>query len=397
MKKILISFVAIIMMITTVAFATEEELENAILLTAPGLEDVEDIMMINKNDMGNEEIFTTSEPCFTEYDDADKVIEDDLYIIQDNVIINSSVDGNIYVLGKDVIINSESVSGNVFVLGENITINNTKIDGALYAISESLNFNGEANFIYALSSNISFSENSKCNKNLKLLGTNIELNGSVEKNVTALANEITMGKDAKIAGEFTYYSVNQAIINKDAKVNEINFKKIENNTEPKKDTAQVISNYINKTLSTFIKALLISWILICGIKKFGNLKRSENVIVDTLKNFGWGLLAIIIIPIVSLILLCTGICTGIGILGFVAYCIMLYIAKIAFAVEIANRIKLSNSGNGSQILLSAFITLLIWAIGYITVLGPIVNFVTFIAGLGIIWNLIFQKNKKIEA
>ncbi len=120
--------------------------------------------------------------------------------------------------------------------------------------------------------------------------------------------------------------------------------------------------------------------------------------MDFLKNTGKGALMLIFLPILSVVLMLSVIGVGFGLIVLVLYIIGLCVAIPIASVEIAHRIlaKKEEVKKGLWIGLSIVVSLLIWAMKFVPVIGGIIRFILVLIGLGIICSLIFQRNKKEE-
>ena len=72
-----------------------------------------------------------------------KILQSDLYIFDENVVIDQLVDGNVYIMGNNVTIDTE-IGGNVFVMAntvnltENAYVYSTVIDSYIIAQNTSI-------------------------------------------------------------------------------------------------------------------------------------------------------------------------------------------------------------------------------------------------------------------
>ena len=134
------------------------------------------------------------------------------------------------------------------------------------------------------------------------------------------------------------------------------------------------------------------------VNKFNKLKRTENVATDLLLAMCKGAGVLVLVPLIAVVLMCTVIGIALGISVIAIYVVLLYIATAMVAIEIAYRIlsKKEEIKKGAIIGISILISIAIWAIGLIPLVGGAVKFIVLLMGLGILFDLMFQKIKKEE-
>ena len=128
----------------------------------------------------------------------------------------------------------------------------------------------------------------------------------------------------------------------------------------------------------------------CQNLQIKNKKIVENKLAAT---FGYGALALILVPFVCLLLFCTilGILPSIVLLLVYLFIIM-QVATPLVAIAMAKIIcqKINKNTKGFTLLFSMLLVLAIWVLELIPVLGSIVSLLTAILGLGIIVYAIFH-------
>lgn len=118
--------------------------------------------------------------------------------------------------------------------------------------------------------------------------------------------------------------------------------------------------------------------------------------MDFLKSTGKGALMLIFVPILSVVLMLSILGLGFGMIILALYIILLCVAIPITSVEIAYRIlgKKEDVKKAVWIGISILVSLVIWGIKFIPVVGGIVRLIVILIGLGIVSSLIFQRNKK---
>lgn len=377
MKKRIGILCLIFMMFATFSLATE-----TIDLGIPQTENQEDgIMPISQM------------PVDTD-DNGYEMIYDDVYKMENQVTINQVIDGNVYVMARDVKVENAVIYGNLFVMAENIQIVDSEIAGSIFAMGENVDFSGMTNDLYACGSKVNMAAGSYIWRNAKVAGETINIDGNVGRNFDVGVNQLVVGEHAQIEGILHYFSNKEANISEKAQIQDVQFIQDE---EEENETSNGV-NYAFEIANVAFQTLIIALIIVFLVNKFKTLKRTDNIGIDFLKSTGKGALMLIFVPILSIVLMLSVIGIGLGLIVLVLYIIGLCVAIPVSSVEIAHRIlaKKENVKKGVWIGISILVSLVIWAIRFIPVIGGIVRFILVLIGLGIISSLIFQRNKKEE-
>ena len=159
MKKIIGVLFIILILLSTICFATEQKIPQPRTVETPQEE-------INQDETSEILQVTDEEPenyddlidliSATNYDLDSDIIEDDVYEMKENVIINEDVDGNVHAMGRKVRIEDAIIYGNVFVMAQEIEIVDCEISGTIYAMGEKIFFSGNADDICAMGRRVSF-------------------------------------------------------------------------------------------------------------------------------------------------------------------------------------------------------------------------------------------------
>ena len=149
---------------------------------------------------------------------------------------------------------------------------------------------------------------------------------------------------------------------------------------------------LNDLYTLLVVSLVIVLIVVYAMPKFADKEQKivENKLAAT---FGYGALALILVPFVCLLLFCTilGILPSIVLLLVYLFIIM-QVATPLVAIAMAKIIcqKINKNTKGFTLLFSMLLVLAIWVLELIPVLGSIVSLLTAILGLGIIVYAIFH-------
>lgn len=380
MKKRIGILFLLMMMIATFAFAAyPEELENQELENLEGdfsqmiAEGIEPIS-INPDEETNV-----------------NVTDSDVFMSENTVNITEVINGNVYAMGKDVKLDHAVVYGNVFAIGENVDISNTEINGSVYVMGSSVKFSGMAYDVYAMGEQVEFAQETYIWRDIKAFGNRVNLNGNIYRNVGIAANELNVANETIIEGKLEYTSEKETAISEDAHIGEVQFHQEKMKEEDHK-------NYVFDAATKAFKTFIIALILLFVITKFNSLKRTESIAMDFAKDAGKGIIAFCVFPIIAVILLITGIGSSLGVMMVFFYVILLYIATSLTAVEIANRIvgkmQIENQKNAKLIGIAILVALVIWGLGFVPVLGVMVQILAGLIGLGILASILLPIKKE---
>lgn len=329
----------------------------------------DDIMLINSNDETNQVAM-----------DNMKNIRDDVYLLDSAVTLKDNVDGNVYIMAKDVEITSEEISGNVFICAEEINIRNTYINGSLFLVGEKINVTAFASDAYIAGNKVTLGEETRILRDLRVAADKLEINGVISRNVFASADDIKMNNNTIVEGNFNYSSKNEINISENVR-GEINFEELKEND---KTNSNNVIDYIKGILTSIASSALIILFIIFVLPKF-NQNISE---AKLLESFGLGIGFLVVVPIITILLFMTIIGVMPAFLLIAIYIAMLAIGYTISAISIAGKIykKINQEGNSKlYIFLFTIITLIaLNLISSIPVIGGIVSFVLTMIGDGII-------------
>ena len=311
-----------------------------------------------------------------------------LYLADSSVTIDYPVEGNVFVMAQDLTI-SGNISGNVFALAQNLKIESTgSINSTLFVCAENITIDGTVSNVFSMSSSLTINKSARIMQDITAGGSTLKLGGTVGRNANFAFDEIYVSDSAVILGDLSYSS-RVAAISKDIVSGTTSFKPIE---EAKIEPKDIIKEKLNDLYTLLVVSLVIVLIVVYAMPKFADKEQKivENKLAAT---FGYGALALILVPFVCLLLFCTilGILPAVAL--FLVYLfIIMQVATPLVAIAMAKIIcqKINKNTKGFTLLFSMLLVLAIWVLELIPVLGSIVSLLTAILGLGIIVYAIFH-------
>lgn len=316
------------------------------------------------------------------------VVSKTLYLANSSVTIDYPVEGNVFVMAQDLTI-SGNISGNVFALAQNLKIESTgSINSTLFVCAENVTIDGTVSDVFSISSNLTINKGARIIQDITAGGSTLKLGGTIGRNANFEFDEINTSDSAMILGDLSYSS-KTAAISEDMVSGTTSFKIME---EVKIEPKDIIKSKLNDLYTLLVISLVIVLIVVYAMPKFADKEQKivENKLAAT---FGYGALALILVPFACLLLFFT----IIGILPasalFLVYLfIIMQMTTALVAIAIAKIIckKINKNTKGFTLLFSMLLVLAIWILELIPVLGSIVSLLTAILGLGIIVYAIFH-------
>ncbi|HEY9245818.1 MAG TPA: hypothetical protein VIO11_03130 [Candidatus Methanoperedens sp.] len=322
-----------------------------------------------------------------------EVVNDDIYFAGSSVTVDGTINGDLVVAGGEIKVNGK-INGSVMAAGGTITINGIVTNDIRAAGGEvRIGGNVEEN-VLVFSGNLILDKNARIGRDLTLgAGTasidgsvdgnidggvsNLEIGGATKGNVTVrIDNSIRISPGATIGGNLEYTAPSQGEIS-----GVVSGKTTFKETPARKEN--LMSKTTGEIIGYFMLLLIgiLSLILAPGLTQ----KISDNVAVKPLKNLFWGLVFLIIIPIVAILLFITIIGIPLSLMLLIIYIIILYISRIYVGLWIGQYVlEKLRKGTKSRILTMALGLLILVICVNLPVIGILINIIIFILGFGTI-------------
>ena len=295
--KILLSVLLVLVIATTYCFATTEpEADSTDNVAA---EDVGDLISTLSGEEATDAENTESGGT-EQADQADQTADwtrDDLYKIDNSVTISNIVDGNVFVMGKDVKITSE-IGGDVFVIADKLEIDGAYIYSSVFALANEITINGTVYDVYAACDTFNIGEKGLIYRDLRLTAQNLNISGIVNRNAYVSVGNITFAENANqlIRGNLNYSSSKQLSIPSGAVAGQTNFSQEEIKDSGNSILSHLLSLIITLVITVII-TLLLTWLTPKFVERVGNTNLSKSFV-----SLGIGVLAFICFMIVCSIL-----------------------------------------------------------------------------------------------
>jgi len=383
------------------ASTTNKEIPNGIQITEGADSQITDILTASQEVSGanNENTTVETVPRGEETDEFDVGnIEDDIYSIgQDEVIVDKYVNGNVYIIAKNVTINS-TVNGNVYVIAENIN-NNGSIIGSTYEIASNITFGDNITInktAYLLSEHCTMPKDATFSQDIKILSSDVNFNSSVFRNMYVYAENIIMGADSYIkeGGNIIY---SDTIQDSSGDYTDI-IKKAENVTEETVNATIDFTTSIVFRILRYVSTLVLIIFIIAVIRRY-NLSYDTEGKRQEVKAGISGLLHLVLMPILAILLMISFIGMPVGIVALLSWLVIsIILSKPVVSIYIAKLICKNRGWNYDgyvkMSLISIVVYLIIDLLTLIPVVGGIIQVICTVYGYGIVVSAIRSKRVK---
>lgn len=360
-SKFLVAIMLILILVSSYCFATEETAQ---------ITSAEDVALTAENaDAG-----TTGE-------EAPEWTKTDLYICEDTVNVSNVVDGNAFIIGKDVTISGE-IGGDLFVIADKLNIDGAYIYSNLFVCANEITVNGVVYDVYAMGGNFTLGENGFIYRDAKIASNNVTISGTVRRDAYIMANNISFGENSgAIYGNFNYSAPSEIEIPENGVLGEVKYKEL------KADKTQNIGSIIlykvldliEALVYTFIIALLLVWLTPKFVERVGKMGVGKSF-----ASLGIGVATPIVLIIASIILLTLYVTSSIVISGIFGFVILAFIgntvASIFFGKLFVTKLKME--GKVKFFLFTLVSRLIIWVISLIPFVGGFFGFLVSMFGIG---------------
>ncbi len=342
--------------------------------------------------------------------DSGSSINGNLYTASSDVNISGDVSGDLMVAGGNIIMSGTvgedvaatggtiNVMGNVYgdarILGGTVMLSN-KIGGELLLAGGQINissgFSSEKNMEIA-GGTINYSGKTKGDASIK--GKSVYINGTVNGNLSVKAEEIKLGPETFIAGNFTYSAKHEAEIKDGAVVlGKTDFTQIEipaRKTENKKEVLGVAFSV------GIIKSIMMAVVAIVAL--YASKKQMKSIVETATSKFwkeaGRGFVILVVMPIA--IIVCFVSIVGIP-LGFIAgllytaFCIASAIISVLLFAQIVMKYVFKKADYKLNWWIVILSVIIFGAISIIPVVGWLFGFIIFLSAFGSTTNYVYQK------
>lgn len=299
-------------------------------------------------------------------------IERGVLLAGENVFVKGNIGQNARVAGKNISFNGK-ISDDLVVAGGNIKVNkDAVIEGDLVVVAGQLTIDG------------------KVLGNIIMGGGGIVvINGEVKKDVKIEEVEsLTLGETAIIGGKLSYKSHTEGAISEKAKIaGGIDFQKM----EVKKGYASFpfTVGALFATALFKLVALVLSLILLIALWPKSLKKLTSKMLKNPGSAFLWGLISMIVIPVLGIIVTITVFGINIGLAAFFAYVALLLVVSILTVLPMGS-LFIKQIKKSTDYPVDMRVALIGSAIGLVLSFIPIVGWIVILIFFVMTWGEIIK-------
>ncbi|MEA3343343.1 MAG: polymer-forming cytoskeletal protein [archaeon] len=324
----------------------------------------------------------------------DDVIYDDLIVGGSEIVIEGRIEGDLVAFAGKISISGD-VEGDVLAAGGDVVIEGDVEDDAVLLSGDAKISGDVGDNLLAACGSFKMDDGSSVGRDAFVAGGMIDVYGDVFRNLFASGGNVVIGgsvlgnvtleadgapritSDAEIGGDVNYTSEKDIIIEDGASVPGNVNKNLPDAGRKKSDFER-----FNERLMGFLSIFIVGFILVRFLPVYtrnvcNNLKKSAF-------SCGlWGIVGLIVAPVVALLLMVTVIGLPLGLILVCAYIILIYVSKVYVSVFVGKFfLNMTGSRSDSLVLMLVLGLLLFELIGLVPALSGFVGLLVVVFGFG---------------
>jgi len=321
-------------------------------------------------------------------------------VIEENVLIDYDIVGSSIVAGTNVSITND-IDGAALIFGETINLNSNIEYSAIFG--SDITISGKIKDAIIFGSSILLNESSNIERDVIIYGTTVSISGLINRDITIYADEVKIDS-VQVAGDI-YINAKEIIITENSNImgilshNDDAIIEIADSATVKEtitfdnevEDETIIDKIISYAMTLIGFLVVFAVILFISPKLINRISKEKDRIV---KNMGYGIITLLLVPIISLVLIFTEVGLPLGLITLSIYVILIYTSIIVTGYLLGHLInkkvlkkKITPYLEG---ILGITIVFILVSIPYV---GSALYFINLIISLGIITNLILNKRK----
>ena len=307
------------------------------------------------------------------------------YVGTDDVYLSIPVEGDVFIVSGGTVNIDTTVTGNAFICSPSVIISeNATVNASMFTVTNSLNIVGSIGVnVYNVSDD--FTLGGIIKNDLFNTSNKATLNGSIYDSANISSENITISEDANIEKNLNYSSKEVINIPDNIVKGEIKYSLIDTKQDHSFDLNDFIFSVISFMIFVIVIFMISKWLNCEVINNYPDFAQNLP------KSLLYGLLGLIITPIVCILLLILGVTINLSLVLMAIYFILLFISSsiviIALAKLMSDKLhtKFEKANNTLLSILSIAVLSLVYKIlQLIPTFGIIVTFAFVIVGIGIL-------------
>ena len=338
-----------------------------------------DVEIISESSEGVDVVESTDETT----EEEAEIYNGDLYLFDTKVVMDKLVDGNVFIVAKEVEITGQ-VNGSLFVCADKLTFNDCYVRYSVFALANSIYYNGACNDLYVASNNIEMTYDSYVVRDLKSLSSDMNFKAAVGRDADLYFDKIELGEgeDIPIVYGNLRYSAPSEVTIPEGVITETGSVTYTSNTS----VFEIINNFLGCIVTVVALYIAIKSFIPKLSEKLENEKLS---IVKILKCFGIGLGSIIVVPILFILLLLTQIGIKLGFTLILLFVLACLISTPILAIVITNLLKpiLKLDKKPIFYLVLCLVSIILYGVTLIPFVGSIFLLLITPISIGLLFNI----------
>ena len=343
-----------------------------------------------------EEETTNQDTASTE----DEIYNGDLYLFDNDIVMDKLVDGNVFIFGNNVKITGQ-VNGNLFVFANNVTFGSTPEDinngiktncyirYSVFACANSVYYNGACNDLYVASNNLEMTYDSYVVRDVKAVAEDVIFKAAVGRDVDLSCSKVDFGEAnsaAVIYGNLRYSASSEATIPEgvmggDGTATYSNPSGFNKNTT--ENAVDILVGFL-----TCIATVLVIYALTKKFTPNFNEKLTDSKLssLRLLKSFGLGIAALFIVLLLFILLLMTAIGAKLGFILVLLFAIICLISVPVLSIIITNALKPTFKIEKTSMfcLILALVSVVLYGVTLIPFVGGVLGLIIKLTAIGLL-------------
>lgn len=320
-----------------------------------------------------------------------ETIQNDLYIVSKTISSKGNINGDLTVAGGTVEI-AGNISDNINAVGKTISISSA-VGKSIRAAGGEVSIMGTvANDVIVLGNEVDI-ESTRIGRDVVVTGGSVFINSPINGDVSVKAQEITLGSNAVINGDFTYSADSEVVMESGAKVNGKTVFNQNKNSHDENGAKEWMGGLLLSWLIIKIVSLVAATFILGLIFAKFMKGMAGDVFVSPYKEMGRGAGVFFATPFILLIVAITGIGFQLALIGFGLYIISLLLATVVATVVVGSKLyalftkSSTYEVNWKTVLLGCFA---FYVLTLVPFFGFIIQMLLVFMALGLIFKKFFR-------
>lgn len=368
-SKFLVAIVLVILMLSTFCYATD---------TAP--------ISANPTDQQTNTQENTDTSTQPTAEDANWV-KTDLYLCEDSPNVTQVVDGNAFIIGRNVTISGE-IGGDLFVIADKLTINGGYVYSSIFAFANEITINGVIYDVYANCATLNLEKDGFIYRDLRVNADTVNLNGKIRRNAHIAANTINLAEDIGtiVYGDLSYSTGKELTFSEGLVSGKTTYEATSHYSE---GIFSILTRLLGNVFYTFVLVMLLIWLTPKFVDRVTNMGVAKSFI-----SLGVGIASPFVAILASILLI-------LSIIGVTIFASMVFAGSLLgmFGLAIASLFfgglickLLKQQGNAKLVIFTLIANIVLWLLALIPYVGWIISLLVTLFGIGItLVNMVCRK------